>query len=43
MPWKESSVVDERMQFVSRHQGRGDNGFVMSRVRHFAQDWLKDS
>lgn len=34
MPWKESSVMHERMRFVIRAQGRRDDGLRNSAVLH---------
>ena len=42
MPWKECSVMEERLRFVARLAGRrGDDGAVPG-VRHLAQDRLQD-
>ena len=39
MPWKECSVMDERLQFVARR--RADGGTVQG-VRNLSQDGLQD-
>jgi hypothetical protein len=39
MPWKECSVMDERLQFVAR--GRPDGG-TLHGVRDLPQDRLQD-
>jgi hypothetical protein len=42
MPWKESSVMDERMRFVIRLKD-GESMIVMPGVRDFPQDWIQDT
>jgi hypothetical protein len=39
MPWKECSVMDERLQFVARRRAHGG---PLQGVRHFPQDRLQD-
>ena len=41
MPWKECSVMDERLRFVAQLLD-GDAMSEVCRVRHFAQDRLQD-
>ena len=41
MPWKECSVMDERVRFVARLLG-GENGGAVSGVRYLSQDRLQD-
>ncbi len=40
MPWKESSVMDERMRFVIRLKDGESDGFAVPGVRYLAQDRL---
>ena len=34
MPWKESSVMDERMRFMIRLKGRRKHGIPLPGIRH---------
>ena len=42
MPWKECSVMDERLRFVALLVGRRGDERGVPRRRHFAQDRLQD-
>ena len=42
MPWKESSVMEERLRFVARLAGRGGDDRGLPGVRDLPQDRLQD-
>jgi hypothetical protein len=42
MPWKASSVMEERLRFVARLMDGEAMTDVWPRVRHMPQDWLQD-
>jgi hypothetical protein len=42
MPWKECSVVEERLRFVARLLDGEAMTEVSPRVRHFTQNWLQN-
>ena len=35
MPWKERSIVEERMRFVLRLKDGEEHGLVVPRIRYF--------